>query len=175
MTRVVLSIGANLGDRLGHLQSVVDEFGSRVRAVSSVYLTAPWGGVARDDFYNAVLIADDPRLDAEDWLRRGRQLEDRAGRVRDMRWGPRTLDVDIVVCDETITDSAELTLPHPLAHRRAFVLVPWLEIDPHARLPLHGRWRPIAELMAELDPEQIRTVRRCNTVGLRPRCSRWTP
>ena len=75
MTRVVLSIGSNLGDRLAHLQSVVDGLGPAVRAVSPVYETDAWGGVEQGPFLNAVLIADDPALDCGGWLRRGQDLE----------------------------------------------------------------------------------------------------
>ena len=96
MTRVVLSIGSNVGDRLARLQSVVDGLGEAVRAVSPVYETAAWGGVEQGAFLNAVLIAEDPDLDCHGWLRRGQQLEQEADRVRGQRWGPRTLDVDIV-------------------------------------------------------------------------------
>src|SRR3954453_12923917 len=99
MTRVVLSIGSNLGDRLAHLQSVVDDLGASVVAISPVYETAPWGGpeIVPDQgpFLNAVVIADDPAFDSRGWLRRGQRLEEAAARVRGQRWGPRTLDVDL--------------------------------------------------------------------------------
>ena len=96
MTRVVLSIGSNLGDRVARLQSVVDALGERVRAVSPVYETDPWGGVDQGPFLNAVVIADDPELDAHGWLRFAQDLERSAERVRGQKWGPRTLDVDLV-------------------------------------------------------------------------------
>ena len=98
VTRVVLSIGSNLGDRMARLQSVVDGLGGAVRAVSPVYETAAWGGVEQGPFLNAVLIADDAALDGHGWLRRAQELEQAAGRVRGQRWGPRTLDVDLVTC-----------------------------------------------------------------------------
>ena len=137
MTRVVLSIGSNLGDRLARLQSVVDGLGDAVRAMSPVYETDAWGGVEQGPFLNAVVIADDPELDAHGWLRRAHELERAAERVRDQRWGPRTLDVDLVTChdapgSEVISRDDVLTLPHPFAHQRAFVLVPWLAVDPDA-------------------------------------------
>ena len=129
VTRVVLSIGSNLGDRMARLQSVVDGLGGAVRAVSPVYETAAWGGVEQGPFLNAVLIADDAALDGHGWLRRAQELEQAAGRVRGQRWGPRTLDVDLVTCSATcdsemISRDEGLTLPHPLAHLRAFVLDP---------------------------------------------------
>ncbi|MCZ8378243.1 2-amino-4-hydroxy-6-hydroxymethyldihydropteridine diphosphokinase [Mycobacterium sp. CPCC 205372] len=158
MTRVVLSIGSNLGDRLGRLQSVVDGLGDAVRAVSPVYETEAWGGVEQGPFLNAVLVADDPALDGHGWLRRGQQLEEAAGRVRGQRWGPRTLDVDLVTCHDGDTEVTSrddgLTLPHPLAHLRAFVLIPWLAVDPEATLTVSGEKRPVARLLAEIDPAE---------------------
>lgn len=158
MTRVVLSIGSNLGDRLGRLQSVVDGLGDAVRAVSPVYETEAWGGVEQGPFLNAVLIADDPALDGHGWLRRGQQLEEAAGRVRGQRWGPRTLDVDLVTCHDGDTEVTSrddgLTLPHPLAHLRAFVLIPWLAVDREATLTVSDEERPVARLLAEIDPAE---------------------
>jgi len=155
MTTVVLSIGSNLGDRLGRLQSVVDGLDGAVRAVSPVYETPPWGGVEQGPFLNAVLIADDPAMDSHGWLRRAHELEAAADRVREQRWGPRTLDVDLVTCHdgerEVTSRDAELTLPHPLAHLRAFVLIPWLAIDPDAVLTVGGEPRRVGNLLAELD------------------------
>src|SRR6185436_12549673 len=94
MSTVVLSIGSNLGDRLALLQSVVDGLGTAVRSVSPVYETDAWGGVEQGPFLNAVVVADDPDLDCHGWLRRGQELENAGGRARELRWGPRTLDVD---------------------------------------------------------------------------------
>jgi 2-amino-4-hydroxy-6-hydroxymethyldihydropteridine diphosphokinase len=164
MTRVVLSIGSNTGDRLAHLQSVVDGLGGALRAVSPVYETDAWGGVEQDAFLNAVLIADDPLLDGHGWLRRAHEFEHGADRVRDQRWGPRTLDVDLVTCHdgvaEVIMRDDDLTLPHPFAHQRAFVMVPWLDVDPDATLTVAGETRPVEKLLAELDPAERDGVRR---------------
>jgi 2-amino-4-hydroxy-6-hydroxymethyldihydropteridine diphosphokinase len=158
MSRVVLSIGSNLGDRLGRLQSVVDGLGDAVRAVSPVYETEAWGGVEQGPFLNAVLVADDPALDGHGWLRRGQQLEEAAGRVRGQRWGPRTLDVDLVTCHDGDTEVTSrddgLTLPHPMAHLRAFVLIPWLAVDPEATLTVAGEERTVARLLADIDPAE---------------------
>ncbi|MBS4727689.1 2-amino-4-hydroxy-6-hydroxymethyldihydropteridine diphosphokinase [Mycobacterium sp. SM1] len=163
MTRVVLSIGSNLGDRLARLQSVVGGLGGAVRAVSPVYETDPWGGIDQGPFLNAALIADDPALDARGWLHRAQQLERAADRVRGQRWGPRTLDVDLVACydgdTELISRENGLMLPHPLAHLRAFVLVPWLAIDPGAALTVGGRKRSASDLLAELEPVDRAGVR----------------
>jgi len=171
VSRVVLSVGSNLGDRLARLQSVVDGLGESVLAVSPVYETDPWGLENQAAFLNAVLIADDPARDALGWLRRGQELERAADRVRAERWGPRTLDVDVIACYEAgleVTSLDEtLTLPHPLAHLRAFVLVPWLDIDPDAALTVDGGLRPVVRLVAELDAADRDGVRR-STLTLGP-------
>jgi 2-amino-4-hydroxy-6-hydroxymethyldihydropteridine diphosphokinase len=163
VTRVVLSIGSNIGDRLAHLQSVVDGLGSAARGVSAVYETDAWGGVEQGAFLNAVLIADDPALDCRDWLRRGQELERAADRKREQHWGPRTLDVDLISCHdgghEVFSSDEELTLPHPYAHQRAFVLVPWLSVDPAATLTVNGTTQPVARLLAGLDAAERDGVR----------------
>lgn len=168
MSRAVLSIGSNMGDRLTLLRSVVDGLGTRVLAVSAVYATAPWGGVEQDDFLNAVVLAEDPDYRCGDWLRRGREFEAAADRVRTVRWGARTLDVDIVWCAEPVggelvacrSDDPELTLPHPRAHRRAFVLVPWLDVMPEATLEVDGVVHSARALLDGLEPEERSGVRR---------------
>jgi 2-amino-4-hydroxy-6-hydroxymethyldihydropteridine diphosphokinase len=160
VTKVVLSIGSNLGDRLARLQSVVDGLGEAVLAVSPVYETDAWGRVEQGPFLNAVLIAEDPARDGQAWLRRSQQFEQAAGRVRGERWGPRTLDVDLIACYqagpageiELTSRENNLTLPHPMAHLRAFVMVPWLDVDPDAMLTLAGGRQPVARLLTELDP-----------------------
>ncbi|RDH75714.1 2-amino-4-hydroxy-6-hydroxymethyldihydropteridine diphosphokinase [Mycolicibacterium moriokaense] len=168
MTSVVLSIGSNLGDRLTHLQSVVDGLGPAVRAVSPVYETDAWGGVEQGPFLNAVLAAEDSSLDAHGWLDRAQQFERAADRVREQRWGPRTLDVDLVTCSdgdaEVIMRDETLTLPHPYAHQRAFVMVPWLDVQPEARLTVAGEVRPVRELLAGLEPAERDGVRRTGLV-----------
>lgn len=164
MSAVVLSIGSNLGDRLAHLQSVVDGLAGAVRAVSPVYETAAWGGVQQGPFLNAVLLADDPASDATGWLDRAHEFENAAGRVREQHWGPRTLDVDIISCrdgdDEVRSTDPVLTLPHPFAHQRAFVLVPWLAADSDATLTVDGRSVPVAHLLSALDAAERDGVHR---------------
>jgi 2-amino-4-hydroxy-6-hydroxymethyldihydropteridine diphosphokinase len=156
MSRVVLSVGSNLGDRVARLQSVVDALGARLRAVSPVYETDPWGGVDQGPFLNGVLIADDPGLDGPGWLGFAQNLEQSAQRVRGQKWGPRTLDVDLVTCHdgngvELQSRADGLTLPHPLAHLRAFVMIPWLAVDPAAELTVAGEMQPVVRLLADLD------------------------
>lgn len=154
MSRAVLSIGSNMGDRLGHLQSVCDGLGSAVVAASGVYSTAPWGGVEQDDFFNAVVLVDDPARDAGQWLAAGQELEQQADRRREQHWGPRTLDVDVISVpgpdSEVVSDDPVLTLPHPRAAERAFVLIPWLDVDPHAALWRAGDRVPVTTLLAAL-------------------------
>jgi len=154
---VVLALGSNLGDRLANLQRGVDTVcgdGLDCRAVSAVFETAPVGGPAQDDFLNAVLLADST-LPALAILRRCQQAEAAAGRVRTVRWGPRTLDVDVIACGSELRAGPELTLPHPRAHERAFVLAPWLDVAPQAYLPGHGA---VAALLAEAGSAGVRRV-----------------
>ncbi|MGF7122889.1 2-amino-4-hydroxy-6-hydroxymethyldihydropteridine diphosphokinase [Rhodococcus sp. AG1013] len=160
MSRAVLSIGSNIGDSLAHLQGVVDGLREWIVVVSPVYATAPWGGVEQQDFLNATVIVDDPGTDCRGWLRRGQQLEAAADRIREQRWGPRTLDVDVVTCDGVRSDDPELTLPHPRAHERAFVLVPWLDVDPDATLDVGGITVRVDELVTGLDAAERAGVRR---------------
>ena len=164
MSRAVLSIGSNVGDRLGYLRGCVGGLGDWVVAVSSVYSTEPWGGVAQDEFLNAILLVEDPTADALEWLRRGQACEAAAQRTRKIRWGPRTLDVDVIDVELTRRQDPELTLPHPRAHQRAFVLVPWLDVAPDAVLAGHGK---VADLVAALPAAERRSVRRRDDLVLR--------
>ena len=142
----VLSIGSNLGDRLAHLRLAVREL--RPRAVSSVWETAPVGGVPQGDYLNAVLLCP---LDATQAWERAQAAERAAGRERRVHWGARTLDVDVVLAPAPVPDG--LLLPHPRAHERAFVLAPWLEVDPAAELPGRGR---VAELLPAVGTDGVR-------------------
>ena len=152
---VVLSVGSNLGDRMTNLQLGLDVLaggGLVLRAVSSVYETDPVGGEGQGDYLNAILLAASA-LPARDILARCAAAEAAAGRVRTVRWGPRTLDVDIVTCGSETSADPTLTLPHPRAHERAFVLAPWLELDPDAVLPGFG---PVARLLTAVGTSGIR-------------------
>jgi 2-amino-4-hydroxy-6-hydroxymethyldihydropteridine diphosphokinase len=153
MTRAVLSLGSNLGDRLAYLRLAVDGFRDVLEKVSPVYETAPWGVADQPDFLNAVLVVSSPKIDEWGWLRRGQALEKSAGRIRDQRWGPRTLDVDVVTVEGVTSDHPDLLLPHPGTPTRATVLIPWLAVAPDAELPGHG---PVSALLAAL-PEKERT------------------
>jgi len=154
--RAVLSVGSNLGDRLGTLQGCVQAIGglaeTDVLAISPVYQTAPVGGPAQPDYLNAVLVVA-TGLGPRDLLAATQGIEAGFGRVRAERFGPRTLDIDIIGYDEEVSDDPVLTLPHPRAHERAFVLAPWHDLDPAARLPGRG---PVAALLAGTGRDGVR-------------------
>ncbi|OLF07928.1 2-amino-4-hydroxy-6-hydroxymethyldihydropteridine diphosphokinase [Actinophytocola xanthii] len=165
MTRAVLSIGSNLGDRLANLRIPVRSLAAWLVAASPVYETKPWGVTDQPDFLNAVLIVDDPDADEWTWLDRAQSAEQQAGRVRTRRWGPRTLDVDVVTVDNVTSTHPDLLLPHPGTPTRATVLIPWLALDPAADLPTHG---PVAELLAALPPTDIADVKPRTDLSLHP-------
>jgi len=148
--RVVIAMGSNLGDRMDYLQGGLDGLFDTPRlvfvAVSPVYRTAPVGGPEQPEYLNAVVIGE-TTMPARALLERCLGLEDAFGRVRDERWGPRTLDLDLIVYGDEVSDSPVLTLPHPRAHERAFVLAPWHDADPDAEIPGRGR---VADLLAAI-------------------------
>jgi 2-amino-4-hydroxy-6-hydroxymethyldihydropteridine diphosphokinase len=150
----VYSIGSNLGDRLARLGGAVDALRPWLRAVSPVYRTPPWGPVPQGEFLNAVLICADDAATPEQWLDRAHAAEDAAGRTREVHWGPRTLDVDVIDVDGLVSDDPALTLPHPRAAERAFVLVPWLAVAPAALL----RGRPVRDVLAERPEADVAAV-----------------
>jgi len=131
--RAYLGLGSNLGDRLAHLQAAVDGLvgapGVHVVAVSRVYETSPVGGPPQDDYLNAV-VAVDTTLAARDLLSLAQRLEADAQRVRAERWGPRTLDVDVLLVGDERVDEPDLVVPHPRLRERAFVLVPLADVAP---------------------------------------------
>lgn len=150
--RVVLSLGSNLGDRLAYLRGGLEVLrrALAVTAVSPVYETAPVGGPEQGRYLNAVVLAE--AADPQTALDAAHAAERAAGRTREVRWGPRTLDVDVVTAGDVRSDDPVLTLPHPRAHERAFVLAPWLDVDPRADLPGHG---PVAALLAALGTDGV--------------------
>ncbi|MFF7451228.1 MULTISPECIES: 2-amino-4-hydroxy-6-hydroxymethyldihydropteridine diphosphokinase [unclassified Streptomyces] len=150
--RAVISLGSNLGNRLETLQGAIDALedtpGVRVKAVSPVYETAPWGVEpgSQPSYFNAVVLVK-TTLPPSSLLERAHAVEEAFHRVRDERWGPRTLDVDIVAYADVVSDDPTLTLPHPRAHERAFVLAPWHDVEPQAQLPGVG---PVSGLLADV-------------------------
>ncbi|MDI5962880.1 2-amino-4-hydroxy-6-hydroxymethyldihydropteridine diphosphokinase [Streptomyces sp. SL13] len=159
--RAVVSLGSNLGNRLETLQGAVDALadtpGLRVKAVSPVYETEPWGiePGSQPDYLNAVALIK-TTLPPTSLLERAHAIEEAFLRVRDERWGPRTIDVDIVAYQDVVSEDPSLTLPHPRAHERAFVLVPWNDVDPAAELPGRG---PVADLIDTVGRDDVRVHR----------------
>lgn len=129
MTRAFLSLGSNLGDRRKHLSEAVGSLGPSVRAVSPVYETDPVGGPEQGRFLNLVVELD-TELSPRELLAVCHRLESAAGRVRQQRWGPRSLDVDIVWIDGVALDEPDLQIPHPRMHERRFVLAPLADLAP---------------------------------------------
>lgn len=160
-----MSIGSNLGDRQAALSHAVAALAgmpgiTEVR-VSPVYETDPVGGVAQPDFLNVVAIADHDGSDASavatQLLALARTVEADLERIRTVRWGPRTVDVDVLAVGDVVSDDPELTVPHPSIAERAFVLVPWADVDPGFPIPGHGT---VAELLTRLSPGDVAGVRR---------------
>ncbi|GGR86432.1 2-amino-4-hydroxy-6-hydroxymethyldihydropteridine diphosphokinase [Streptomyces humidus] len=155
--RAVISLGSNLGNRLETLQGAIDALedtpGVRVKAVSPVYETEPWGvdPGSQPSYFNAVVLLK-TTLPPSSLLERAHAVEEAFHRVRDERWGARTLDVDIVAYADVVDDDPRLTLPHPRAHQRAFVLAPWHDVEPEARLPGRGT---VADLLGALPREGV--------------------
>jgi 2-amino-4-hydroxy-6-hydroxymethyldihydropteridine diphosphokinase len=171
VSRAVLSLGSNLGDRIGQLRAAVRSLSDVLQVVSGVYETPPWGDEDQPAYLNAAAIVVDDGAGPADWLGRAEELEERAGRVRDpdRKFGPRTLDVDVIAVwgpdgEPVISSDPRLTLPHPRAHLRAFVLRPWIDIQPYAALPGHGwltdllRTEPVAADLPSLTPRPELTL-----------------
>ncbi len=164
----VIALGSNLGNRLETLQGAVDALadtpGLRIKAVSAVYETQALGGPEEQpNYYNAVVVLR-TTLPPHSLLERGNAVEDAFGRIRTVRWGPRTLDVDILSYEGVTSDDPELLLPHPRSQERAFVLAPWLDADPTAELPGLGS---VAVLLEGLGGEAAQGVRRREDIQLR--------
>jgi 2-amino-4-hydroxy-6-hydroxymethyldihydropteridine diphosphokinase len=152
----VFSLGSNLGDRHEYLQGAVNHLrstpGLKVTAISSVYETTPVGLLDQPDFLNLV-VTTTSSLASTVMLERALAIEDAFDRVRTVVGGPRTVDVDLIAVDDRQIDNDFLTLPHPRAHERGFVLIPWAEIDPQAELVGHGR---VTELAQSVDRSGVR-------------------
>ena len=162
---VVVALGANLGDARATLSSAVAAVGAmpgmRVRAVSPLVETDPVGGPEQPAYLNAVLVGE-TTVAPDELLARLHTIEADHGRTREVHWGARTLDLDLVqfgmpgVASEVRSDRPGLALPHPRAHERGFVLVPWSQADSAARLRVGDDIRPVAELVAEVDTTGVR-------------------
>jgi len=158
--KYVVALGSNLGDRLENLKGALRSIAliADLEATSSFYETDPVGGPEQPDYLNAVAILH-CNLSPEDLLLQLQQIENEAGRTREVRWGARTLDLDLINASTSsstsyrpvIIETELLVLPHPRAHERAFVLQPWLEIEPEAQIIGKGS---VKELFAALDAKE---------------------
>ncbi len=159
LNQVVLALGSNMGESLDILQGAVDLLAETPNFilvdVSPVYLTTPVGDADQPDFHNLVVLADSI-LEPFVLLERCQAIEQAFDRRRDPARpnGPRTLDIDLIAVGSRTSDTEELTLPHPRAHERAFVLVPWLDVEPDAQLP-QGR---VADLVRGMDVSGVRQL-----------------
>lgn len=141
-----LSIGSNMGDRSYYLNralALLQTVDVTVQRVSSVYVTEPWGGVEQENFWNIAVRVETVLMPLE-LLHLCQQIEQELGRKRLLHWGPRTIDIDILLCDNVTIQTAELTLPHPHLEERAFVLTPLREIEPSLILPSGRSIREVA-------------------------------
>ena len=138
--KAVISLGANIGEPRANLDLAIDLLreATEVLAVSSYLQTKPVGGPEQPDYLNAVVIIESD-LPAKDLLALLNGIEAAMGRTREVHWGPRVIDLDLIQYGGLIVKDEKLTLPHPRAHERRFVLAPWFEIDPEAVLLTHGR------------------------------------
>ena len=157
VTRAALGLGSNLGDRLFHIESALATItatpGVTVVGVSPLIESVAVGGPDQPDYLNAVVVID-TLVSAEGLLALARRCEAQAQRLRDEQWGPRTLDVDVLAYGEMTSDDAELTLPHPRATQRAFVMLPWATVDPE--FVVAGR--AVAEWAEQLGDRGIRPM-----------------
>ena len=159
MTSVILALGGNLGDREANIRAAVKSLKahegiSKVKLsplVESFAVTLEGVDETKPKFLNAV-ISLETSLSAKELLALGQQIETEQGRLRVTRWGSRTLDIDIITFGSTVKATKTLTIPHPRAYERAFVLVPWMLLDPTAVLPGHG---PVSLLAAALRDEVV--------------------
>lgn len=151
---IAIALGANLGDRLAQLVAARQALADLLilTASSAIYETPPWGVVAQPSFLNAVCLGTTTR--SPQALLEGLQaIETRLGRTPTVRWGPRVVDLDLLVYDDLVCDDPVLTLPHPRLHERAFVIVPFAEIAPTLRHPILGT--TLAQIKATLDTRSI--------------------
>ncbi len=132
MRKICLSLGSNVGDKLAYLKSAVQKIreleGVEIGEISSIYRTVPIGHVEQDDFLNFVMIIFSDE-DIHLLLKKFLAIENDLGRKRIVKWGPRTIDIDILYVDDYECDDKDLTIPHPRMLERAFVLIPMCEID----------------------------------------------
>jgi 2-amino-4-hydroxy-6-hydroxymethyldihydropteridine diphosphokinase len=156
--KAVVALGSNLGDRFDYLQKAVNEINSltdiEILEISSVYETLPVGGPEQGNYLNAIVTLN-TKFEAEELLLKLLLIELNLGRQREIAWGPRTIDLDLIWFEDQTINLENLVLPHPRAHERCFVIKPWLEIEPNAKI---GNTE-IQEFLKDLD---------CSGVNLSP-------
>jgi 2-amino-4-hydroxy-6-hydroxymethyldihydropteridine diphosphokinase len=148
--KAVIALGSNLGDRESYIQGALKEMATflTIERVSTLIETEPVGGPSQGDYLNAVVLGE-CELEAEELLKKLMEIEKNLGRVREEINGPRTIDLDIISMGDLVIQSENLSLPHPRAHLRRFVLEPWLEVDPEAQLVGRGS---VKELLRSIKP-----------------------
>ena len=146
--KAVISLGANIGNPEEQMQLAIAMLreATDVIALSSIYTTEPVGGPVQPNYLNAICITES-ELPAADLLALLHAIEKTLGREHVERWGPRTIDLDLIQYGTILSSAQELELPHPRAHERKFVLEPWLEVEPDAILLTHGK---VSELLEQL-------------------------
>ena len=154
--KATIGLGSNMGDRFAYLQQALDSLntvtGVQVHSVSPVYETDPVGGPEQENYLNAVAVLKTV-LTPHQLLAETQQIEQEANRQRNERWGPRTLDLDLLAMDSEVIATRDLDLPHPRAHERGFVLLPWSMLDPDYLLPGYGS---VADLLTRVDVSGVR-------------------
>ena len=154
--KATIGLGSNMGDRFSYLQQALDSLntvtGVQVHSVSPVYETDPVGGPEQENYLNAVAVLKTV-LTPHQLLAETQQIEQEANRQRNERWGPRTLDLDLLARDREVVSTEDVDLPHPRAHERGFVLLPWSMLDPDYLLPGYGS---VADLLTRVDVSGVR-------------------
>ena len=152
--RAYLSIGSNMGDKEANLNQAIDSFydddNCRVTAVSNFIETKPYGPVEQDNFLNGCLEIE-TLYSPQELLAKVNEIEAQAGRTRDIHWGPRTLDIDIILYDDEIVQQSDLMIPHVEMHKRLFVLEPLNQIAPYAMHPIYNK--TVSQLLEEIKPD----------------------
>lgn len=155
MTDVYLSLGTNLGDRVAYLKKAVAKISSleglNLVKESKIYETAPWGKLDQPNFLN-ICLKISTSLESGDLLKNLQKIELDLGRERKERWGPRTIDIDILLFGDIISQDPNLILPHPRMKERAFVLIPLLEIEPELKI-IDDR---VKDILEKLDSSEIK-------------------
>lgn len=157
MAKVYLGLGSNVGERTKFLQAAIEALAAKITnlATSSIYETAPWGKTDQDEFLN-LCISGETELTAEKLLEFIKQIEIDLGRVHGEKWGPREIDIDILLYDDLTVKTSQLEIPHPFIPERAFVLIPLAEIAPNLVHPVLKK--TISELAKAVSPNGIKRL-----------------